>query len=243
MNRIKAVGYENNELKEKAQLLADQLNLQLDQNADTCLFVTPEKLTLKIRNFSLMFADFSAMTWSKRRGEGKKQGLIRACKPTKGIKIFDATAGWGKDAAILATFGADVLMLERHPVMAALLADALSRRNEADIQKMCLSLIASDAISFLHSLQEKDYPDIIYIDPMHPERNKSALVKKEMQVLQQLIGTDYDAMELIKLSLSHVKSRVVVKWPQKVKPLLPPDASIDGKTVRFDIYMPQFSSN
>ncbi|WBV72116.1 class I SAM-dependent methyltransferase [Legionella pneumophila] len=149
----------------------------------------------------------------------------------------------GKDAAILATFGADVLMLERHPVMAALLTDALSRRNEADIQKMCLSLIASDAISFLHSLQEKDYPDIIYIDPMHPERNKSALVKKEMQVLQQLIGTDHDAMELIELSLSHVKSRVVVKWPQKVKPLLPPDASIDGKTVRFDIYMPQFSSN
>lgn len=78
---------------------------------------------------------------------------------------------------------------------------------------------------------------------MHPERSKSALVKKEMQVLQQLIGVDYDAMELIKRSLSHVKSRVVVKWPQKVKPLLPPDASIDGKTVRFDIYMPKLSSS
>ncbi|AMP89519.1 class I SAM-dependent methyltransferase [Legionella pneumophila] len=242
MNRIKAVGYENNELKEKAQLLADQLNLQLDQNADTCLFVTHEKLTLKIPNFSLMFADFSSNTWNKRKGEGKKQGLIRACKPTKGIKILDATAGWGKDAAILASFGADVVMLERHPVMAALLTDALSRRKDTDIQKMSLSLIESDAISFLHSLQEKDYPDIIYIDPMHPERSKSALVKKEMQVLQQLIGVDNDAMELIKRSLSHVKSRVVVKWPQKVKPLLPPDASIDGKTVRFDIYMPKFSS-
>lgn len=154
MNRIKAVGYENNELKEEAQLLADQLNLQLDQHADTCLFVTSEKLTLKIRNFSLMFADFSAMTWKKRKGEGKKQGLIRACKPAKGIKILDATAGWGKDAAILASFGADVVMLERHPVMAALLADALSRRKDTDIQKMSLSLIESDAISFLHSLQE-----------------------------------------------------------------------------------------
>ncbi|HAT8179437.1 TPA: SAM-dependent methyltransferase [Legionella pneumophila] len=243
MNRIKAVGYENNDLKEKAQLLAGQLNLQLDQNADTCLFVTSEKLALKIPNFSLMFADFSIITWNKRKGEGKKQGLIRACKPTKGVKILDATAGWGKDAAILASFGADVVMLERNPVMAALLTDALSHRKESDIQKMCLSLIERDAISFLHSLQEKDYPDIIYIDPMHPERSKSALVKKEMQVLQQLIGVDNDATKLIKLSLSRAKLRVVVKWPQKVKPLMLPDASIDGKTVRFDIYMSKSSSS
>ncbi|KGP63555.1 SAM-dependent methyltransferase [Legionella norrlandica] len=235
---IKAIGYEKDELKEYAQLLADKLNLQLERDAKTCLFVSVEKLALKIPSFSLLSTDFSAHTWSKRRGEGKKQGLLRACKPAKGIKILDATAGWGRDAALLASFGAEVIMLERHPVMAALLADALSRRNELDKQKMHLSLIEMDAFSYLYNLSNQEYPDVIYIDPMHPERSKSALVKKEMQALQQMIGTDNDALELIKMALSRVNLRVVVKWPQKIKPLLAPHASVEGKTVRFDIYRP-----
>lgn len=241
MRTIKTVGYESDELKDKAQILAEKLNLRLEKDADTCLFVSSEKLVLKTPEFSPLSADFAAITWSKRRGEGKKQGLVRACKPTKDIKILDTTAGWGKDAAILASFGAEVIMLERHPIMAALLADALSHRNESDEQKMRISLIEGDAFLFLQSLQTSDYPDIIYIDPMHPERNKSALVKKEMQILQQLIGVDDDALELIKMSLTRARLRVVVKWPQKIKPLLLPDASIEGKTIRFDIYTSQSS--
>lgn len=236
MNTIKAVGYESDDLKDKAQILAEKLNLRLEKDADACLFVSTEKLVLKIPKFSPLSADFGANTWSKRRGEGKKQGLVRACKPTKGITILDTTAGWGRDAAILASFGAEVIMLERHPIMAALLTDALSHRNESDEQKMRISLIEGDAFLFLQSLQANDYPDIIYIDPMHPERNKSALVKKEMQVLQQLIGVDNDALELIKMSLTRARLRVVVKWPQKIRPLLTPDSTIEGKTIRFDVY-------
>jgi 16S rRNA (guanine1516-N2)-methyltransferase len=71
---------------------------------------------------------------------------------------------------------------------------------------------------------------------MHPQRNKSALVKKDMQALQQMIGADDDASELIKLASTRVKQRVVVKWPQKVQSLVLADACIEGKTVRFDIY-------
>jgi 16S rRNA (guanine1516-N2)-methyltransferase len=236
MNLIHSVGYECEELRDKAQLLAKQFNYLLEKDASTCLFLTPERLALKIPNFSLLYADFSSATWSKRKSEGKKQGLVRACKPGPGIKIIDATAGWGREAAILASFGAEVLMLERHPVMAALLSDALAHREPLDRQPIQLSLKEIDAYSYLNNLSHDELPDVVYIDPMHPERHKSALVKKEMQVLQQIIGPDNDALALIQLAITRAKQRVVVKWPQKAKSLLPATCSIEGKTVRFDIY-------
>ncbi|MBI2786509.1 MAG: class I SAM-dependent methyltransferase [Legionella longbeachae] len=236
---ISVVGYEHEVLHDQAQALAEKLNFVVDKEAKSCLFVAENKLSLKIPGFSPIFAEFSALFWNRRKSEGKKQGLIRACKPQPGLKIIDATAGWGRDAAILASFGAEVLMLERHPVMLCLLADALLQREEKERQQMHLALHPGDAYAFLSSLDEKEYPDVIYIDPMHPERNKSALVKKDMQALQQMIGMDKDAEALIRLAIKRVKQRVVVKWPQKSKPLLLADASIEGKTVRFDIYFPR----
>lgn len=233
------VGYECDSLRDQAQLLATQLNCSLDKDANNCLFVAKEKLYLKCAPFSLLHADFSAATWSKRKAEGKKQGLVRACKPTSGLKIIDATAGWGRDAAILASFGAEVLMLERHPFMAALLSDALAHQSELDKERLHLSLFSEDACSFLSHLDEDNYPDVIYIDPMHPQRSKAALVKKEMQALQAMIGADEDALVLIQCAVRRVKQRVVVKWPQKIPPLLAPEARVEGKTVRFDVYFPR----
>ncbi|HHT0592255.1 TPA: class I SAM-dependent methyltransferase [Legionella anisa] len=233
---ISTVGYEHEELHDKAKVIAKQLNFFLDKNANLCLFVTEDKLSLKVPGFSPICAEFSAAFWSKRKSEGKKQGLVRACKPSPGLKIIDATAGWGRDSAILASFGAEVLMIERHPVMASLLSDALISRNEPEKDHLPLMLHTGDAYSYLSSLAEQDYPDVIYIDPMHPERSKSALVKKEMQALQQIIGADEDALKLIQLAISRTKQKVVVKWPQKTKSLLPTHAAVEGKTVRFDIY-------
>lgn len=232
------VGYASDDLHDKAQDLARQLGFHLNKDASSCLFLSAERLALKMPGFSPLYADFSAATWNKRRAEGKKQGLVRACKPADGLKIIDATAGWGRDGAVLASFGAEVLLLERHPVMASLLADALSHQTESDRQKLKLSVQEGDAYSFLSALTEEEYPDVIYIDPMHPERQKSALVKKDMQALQQMIGADEDALKLIEMAIIRVKQRVVVKWPQKVKTLLKPDLSVEGKTVRFDLYFP-----
>ncbi|CAM2949639.1 class I SAM-dependent methyltransferase [Legionella worsleiensis] len=236
MTIITSLGYEHEDLKDSAVILAQQLHLNLDKDATSCLYLTAHKLTLKLPNFSLLYPDFTFATWSKRRAEGKKQGLIRACKPAAGLKIIDATAGWGRDAAILASFGAQVTMLERNPIMAALLSDALLRQSAADKNNLKLNIETLDTRTYLTQLDPAEYPDVIYIDPMHPQRNKSALVKKDMQALQQMIGTDEDACDLLHVALSHVTQRVVVKWPQKVTPLRVPDASIEGKTVRFDLY-------
>ena len=189
-----------------------------------------------LEHFSPLCVDFSSSIWQKRRDAGKKQGLVRACKPAEGVRILDATAGWGRDAAVLASFGAEVHMLERQPVMAALLADGLSRMSHQPARPLVLSLLAMDAKNYLQTLATVDYPDVIYIDPMHPARQKSALVKKDMQALQQLIGADNDACDLIQLAITRARQRVVVKWPQRLAPLLPPTLSISGKTVRFDVY-------
>ncbi|MFT4059219.1 MAG: class I SAM-dependent methyltransferase [Legionella sp.] len=242
MMDISIVGYEHESLRDKAQSLAESLHFTLDKEANPCLFVTTKRLTLKIPHFSLLYPELEAASWNKRKQEGKKQGLVRACKPSSGLKIIDTTAGWGRDAAVLASCGAEVLMIERHPVMAALLTDALRHSTEQQ-QKLPLSLHQGSAYAFLDALRPEDYPDVIYIDPMHPERSKSALVKKEMQALQQMIGADEDALDLIGMAVKRVKQRVVVKWPQNKKPLLAADAFIVGKTIRFDIYFARFCEN
>lgn len=232
-----SIGYEKETDLAYAQQLAAQLNLVIDNQAHQQLIVCADKLVLKINSFSPLFADFRISIWQKRRDAGKKQGLVRACKPGPGVRIVDATAGWGRDAAVLASFGAEVVMLERNPVMATLLADALVRRDEHSKNCLKLSLVSMDATHYLQGLSEKDYPDVVYIDPMHPQRQKTALVKKEMQALQQLIGVEEEAQALVNLAVSRALKRVVVKWPQQQSPLMDtPISSISGKTVRFDIY-------
>nr|WP_185967383.1 class I SAM-dependent methyltransferase [Legionella israelensis] len=234
-----AVSYTNEKLRDKAIRLANKHSLPLDDEHKISLLVSEERLSLKIKGFSPLYADFNLPFWQKRCLEGKRRALVRACKPKPGMHIIDTTAGWGQDAALLACFGAEVLMLERHPVMAALLEDALQRQDEKSQASLRLALLPVDARDYLFSLKKSDFPDVIYIDPMHPIRQKSALVKKNMQALQQFIGTDEDALELLRIARKKVKQRVVVKWPQKQAGLLPADASIEGKTVRFDLYFPE----
>jgi 16S rRNA (guanine1516-N2)-methyltransferase len=234
MNKL-AIGYEADYLFSKAELLAERLHLPLDNHFLPRLSVGEKRLTLKVDKFSPLFVDFSAKSIQKRHDAGKKQGLVKACKPTSTVTILDVTAGWGRDAAVLASFGAKVHMIERNLVMGALLQDGLDHLDTS--LKKYLQLTVMDAKLFLQQLDPEQLPEVIYIDPMHPMRQKSALVKKDMQILQSLLGTDEDAQELINLSLQRAKQRVVVKWPQKIAPLHPPTLSIPGKTVRFDVYI------
>lgn len=232
-----SIGYESEDLFEAAKALALKLGLPIDNQASQQLWLGHDKLALKIAPFLPLSANFSYEYWQKRHEAGKKQGLVRACKPRPGITILDATAGWGRDAAVLASFGANVLMCERNPIMAELLQDALRRQDVASKRALSLECMHQDAKSYLKSLQKEKYPDVIYIDPMHPSRQKAALVKKDLQVLQQMIAPDEDALGLIQLAKQRTKSRVVVKWPQQAQSLLKPTASIEGKTVRFDLYL------
>ena len=132
-------------------------------------------------------------------------------------------------------------MLERQAVMAALVMDGLERQDEHSRQMLSLEIVFSDAVDYLQSLEACSKPDVIYMDPMHPKRKKSAKVKKDLQILQVLFGTDSDALSLLDAALHSACQRVVVKWPQKQPALIKPSYSIMGKTIRFDVYTPGFS--
>lgn len=231
--KLKAIGFAGLECQEKAHLLAKMLNIPLGLDELPRLEVTADKVVLLLKGFKPLFVDFTSAALSRRHAVGKQQGLVRACMIKPSVRILDATAGWGRDAAILASFGARVMMLERDPVMAVLLQDGLLRLHHST---MDLTLLEQDAKTYLSTLQKEEYPDVVYIDPMHPARQKSALVKKDLQALQQLIGADDDALELIEMARSRTLDRVVVKWPERLPPLLKPTFSYHGKTIRFDVY-------
>ena len=176
------------------------------------------------------------------RTGGRRQALARAAGFGRGRTptVVDATAGLGRDAFLLAALGAEVTLVERSPEIHALLRDGLARAAEAGCQaaetaaRMTLRL--GDAKEILPELA----PEVVLVDPMHPPRTKSALVKKEMRLLREIVGTDEDALELMQVALGSASKRVVLKWPLRAAQmpgLAPPSHQIHGKTTRYDVFM------
>ena len=214
------------------------------------LICTPEGLALKQTGKNSpgpIMVDFSAgsMQYRLRHGGGRRQALARAVGLKKGWQpvVIDATAGLGRDAFILAYLGCYVHILERSPILAALLEDGLQRAAEvkitAEIIRDRLSLTHADSRVVLRKLVQDELPEVIYLDPMYPERIKSSKVKKEMRILREVTGDDKDAGELLKISLERTRNRVVVKRPRLAPPLnnMLPTHEIRGKTSRFDVYL------
>ena len=226
-----ALGFDSADLAEQAKSIANRYHFYIDQHKRPRLQLTHQGLVLLIDKFSPLKVDFNPFILPSRAAN--RHGLLRACKLKPSMTLIDLTAGWGQDAGLIAQQGARVTMLERQPIMAALLEDGLER---ASPSRLALTCVHQDALTYLTQLAAEDYPEIIYLDPMHPQRQKSALVKKDMQALQQLLGPDDDAKALLATALACATVKVVVKWPQRLPPLHPPDASIPGKTVRFDLY-------
>lgn len=213
------------------------------------LYLTEARLEL--RNLTKVkegpvFADFikGALGYRCRHGGGRKQALAKAIGLKHGVMPFvlDATAGLGRDAFILACLGCHVQMLERSPVVAALLYNALKcAQADSRIGSLIadhLQLIYCDALNWLPQLSTR--PDVIYLDPMYPHRKKSAKVKKEMRLFRVLVGNDLDASALLKVALTCAKQRVVVKRPKQAPTLdggTPPNFCIQSKNTRFDVYL------
>ena len=154
--------------------------------------------------------------------------------------IVDATAGLGRDAFLLASLGADVTLIERSVDMHRLLEDGLARARGAggDVAEVInrMTLVLGDARDLLPGLS----PEVVLVDPMHPPRKKSALVKNEMRLIREIVGTDEDCIDLMKVALATARKRVVLKWPQRAAPmagLCPPSHQIIGKSTRYDVFM------
>ncbi len=192
-----------------------------------------------------VFVDFveGAVAHRRKFGGGRGQSIAKAVGLKSGANptVVDATAGLGRDAFVLASLGCQVTMLERHPVVAALLADGLQRaQQDAEIGEWMRDRMSLRAGSALENLQQLGFtPDVVYLDPMFPHRQKSALVKKEMRVFQSLVGPDLDADALLPAALAVAGKRVVVKRPDYAGYLndKTPSMSIETKSNRFDVYV------
>jgi 16S rRNA (guanine1516-N2)-methyltransferase len=156
------------------------------------------------------------------------------------LTVVDATAGLGREAFLMAALGCNVILFERHPTISTLLKDALLRaQSDPHLGEVIarMQLVEGCAIEYL-TQKIPQPPDIIYCDPMFEPRIKSAAVKKEMQILQTVVGTDNDAHQLVKVALQTAKKRVVVKRPHIALPLHPnPSYSLKGRSHRFDVYL------
>lgn len=236
---------------ELAQQLAKKWALPLIAKTETglVLVLTDTRLELRQlddRKMGAVFVDFAsdALTFRRLHGGGRKEAIAKAVglKGQNVPRVLDATAGLGRDAFVLAALGCHVDMIERSPVVAALLDDGLGRAST----DMALRTWLPEKMHLYHGLSydllthwQGEQPDVVYLDPMFPHRKKSALVKKEMRLFQQLLGPDEDADGLLIPALSLAKQRVVVKRPDAAPWLdeREPNMAISSKKHRFDVYL------
>ena len=183
-----------------------------------------------------------AVAHRRQFGGGAGQMIAKAVGIAQGIRprVLDATAGLGRDAFVLASLGSQVDLIERQPLIGALLEDGLQRAAaDAEVAGIVarMRLLQGNAIELMAAWQG-EAPQVIYLDPMFPHRDKSALVKKEMRLFRPFVGDDLDAPALLDAALKLASHRVVVKRPRKAPVIegAKPGYALEGKSSRYDIY-------
>lgn len=185
--------------------------------------------------------DFDVRHEQQRSWPAPKKGPLAQAIGRKTRTVVDATCGWGQDSFFIFRMGYQLTCLERSQVMFELLQDGFRRLSRQDwfehLQLQLPELQQGNAIIGLTGL--KSTPDCIYLDPMFPpKRKKSALAKKPMMVLRDILGDDPDRQDLFESAMAKAGNRVVVKSPDYAKPLGgEPSVSYTGKLVRYDVYM------
>jgi len=243
-------------------------NLRLQQAKDFCLINKLPLLKKKSADYALQLLffddlielfdrqlnttisiDFTNGSLAHRQqfGGGRGQAIAKAVGLKSGItpRVLDLTAGLAGDAFVLATLGCPVTLIERSSIVFCLLENAIERASLNEkfqvVLKQGFDIINCDANDYISEQlnRNNERPDVIYIDPMYPERKKSALVKKDMQILQRLHQETDNSAELLNSALLFAKKRVVVKRPAHAETLnkKTPDSCIKSKKTRYDLYI------
>ena len=211
-----------------------KISYQLQQSGDCLQLVDPED-----SSFKPLVIDFVGGSQGHRRQFGGGELIVRAvgAHKQKGLRVLDCTAGLGRDGFVLANCGCKVTMLERSVVLYQLLEDAMRRYAESDLPELGWELLNVDALSFMQN--GRDAFDVVYLDPMYPERKKSALVKKELRIIRDVVGDDDDSEELFFAAKKIANKKVVVKRPKLAECIAgeKPNYQVSGKSGRFDVYI------
>ncbi len=228
-------------------LLADATSAKYCGEASALLQVSPQPLALQLTGSGApgpVSVDFGASGMRHRRAAGHNELLGRAIGVGKKtpLRVLDATAGLGRDAFVLADLGAELRLCERNPVIAAMLRSGLqvaARSDDSWLQAVVGRMHLQEGDAMTLDCGALAGIDVIYLDPMFPQRDKKAAVKKEMAVFQLLLGSGDDSADaLLAWALAQAVARVVVKRPRKAAPLAgrAPSHELAGKAVRFDVY-------
>lgn len=180
------------------------------------------------------------LTTIQQRSDGPKNNpLARACglHRRKGLSVFDATAGLGRDSSVLAALGCSITAVERHSVPAALTRDALYRAHAAgELVETWPALDVGEAAQKLAS-QTNDLPDVVYLDPMFSAPRRRAKPQKPIAWLGELMGPDTDTDALLRIASQTARQRVVVKRHARQPSLGSPSFEVGKRAIRFDVYV------
>lgn len=226
-----------------AKILSAELSLPMieedDFQYDYWLLLTQHGLALKKTGDKTkpIFVNFLAkdIQYRAKKVSFKNEALVRALGVKKGDMpiIVDGTGGLGIDSFILTRLGFHIIVLERSPIIYTLLKDGIMRAQlENHIQ-----LHYADAN---HWLKTNKSPDLIYLDPMFPLKNKTALSKREMQIFHDIIDENNDTETLLETALACATRRVVVKRPRLAPAIalaIQPSFNLIGSSCRFDVYI------
>lgn len=222
-------------------------------NPDMALVLDEDGLSLSANGMKMQ-PDWCAEIPRLKRASLKSEMIARACQLGEKPTLIDATAGLGHDSLLMAHLGANVRLIERHPILFVLLeyAKAQAERDpflQATMQR--IQLIHADSNCYLNELAQKgEYLDVVYLDPMFPQRDqnqqaikKQAQVKKQMQLLHMLLPEDGEmdlGDQLLDLA-KKIAKRVIVKRPRHAVYLAEqhPDHQWLGDACRFDAYFPK----
>lgn len=249
-----AVGETQKEADECAASTAEGVRIVADTQASASATGTrksPVWLSVDADGLSLtdgdqaMRGDFTKLQKRLQYHNLTHELLVKATK-VKGrekLRVIDATAGMGEDSLLLAAAGCEVTLFEQDLVIAALLQDTMRRAlEEVALHEivMRMQLVEGDSIDHLRMLGEtSERPDVIYLDPMFPERQKSGLVKKKFQLIHYLEAPAENEEALMQAAIAARPFKIVVKRPAKGPYLagLKPSYSLDGKAIRYDCYV------
>lgn len=220
------------------ELLSDALGMPLTDSLDEAngrfLLQFDEEGRLGIKDLADKRTKLFVPELSVRRGSQGVDPLMRAIG-YRTHSVIDCTGGWATDAAHIAAHGINVIALERHPIVYALVKSALAFCTNNKITEN-LQWVHANSAEFLGDV--KALPEVVYVDPMYPPRPGSAAVKKPLQLLQALlVDENSDPAALLAIARTKATERVVVKRPHYAAPLLGgKSGATEGKLVRFDIY-------
>ena len=266
MTTLLSISYDSKETKPAALAFSEQHQYPCINISDVNISDVTTPLSLNFKNECVelrdnekniaIHVDFISGDLAHRQkyGGGRGQSIAKAIGLKQGTPpptVLDATTGLAKDAFVLACLGCSMTLLERSPVIVELIHDAIHRASNNENFKSILEtgfkVINQSSIEYLTKLSNEAntalpdviYPDVIYLDPMYPDRKKSASVKKNMQILQKLLGKDEDTQELLSAALKVAKKRVVVKRPKGAEQLseLKPSYAVESKKTRYDVYI------